>query len=202
MSGTAPVLILASASRTRADLLKKAGIAFVQDPADIDESALKDDFKRRRRTAAEAARALAYAKAKDVAKRRPTDIVLGTDQILSCDGNWFDNPADMVLAKAQLYGLRGRSHDLETAACVVRGNRVLWEHHETPRLTVRPFGSPFIEAYLRREGKRVLSSVGAYRLEGPGLQLFSKVEGDHFTIQGLPLLALLQFLRWQGLVDE
>lgn len=202
MNGVAPVLVLASASRARADLLKKAGIAFVQDPAGIDESLIKDDFKRRRRTAAETARALARAKAKDVAKRRPGDIVLGADQILSCDGNWFDKPADMVLAKAQLYGLRGRSHDLETAACVVRGSRVLWEHHETPRLTVRPFGSPFIEAYLRREGKRILASVGAYRLEGPGLQLFSKVEGDHFTIQGLPLLALLQFLRWQGLVDE
>lgn len=202
MTGTTPLLVLASASRTRADLLKRAGVAFVQDPAEVDESVIKADYKRRGKTAAQAAQALALAKAKDVAKRRPSEIVLGADQILCCDGNWFDKPADMTLAKAQLYGLRGRSHTLETAACIVQGTKVLWEHHETPTLTVRPFGSPFIEAYLRQEGKRVLGSVGAYRLEGPGLQLFSRVEGDHFTIQGLPLMALLQFLRWQGLIDD
>jgi septum formation protein len=193
--------VLASASASRARMLKDAGVDFAQQPAEVDEDALKRDFQARRRPVEEAAAALALAKARDVAAKRPGDLVLGADQILACDGVWFNKPVDRAEARTQLYAFRGRHHDLVTAACVVRDKKVLWSHVDTARLWVRPFSSPFIDAYVRREGKRLLGSVGAYRLEGPGIQLFERIEGDHFTILGLPLFPLLKFLRFQGVLE-
>ena len=182
-------------------MLKDAGVDFVQQAAEVDESGIKRDQQARKRPVGEAAAALALAKAKDVAAKRPGDLVLGADQILACDGVWFDKPTDKAEARTQLYAFRGRHHDLITAACVVKDKHVLWQHVEIARLWVRPFGSPFIDAYIRREGKRLFGSVGAYRLEGPGIQLFERIEGDHFTILGLPLFPLLKFLRFQGVLE-
>ena len=201
MSDEAETLILASASRSRAAILRQAGVPFEQKPADIDEGAIKRDHQRLKKTPHEAAAALALAKARAVAKTSPGRLVLGADQILACDGVWFDKPTDRAEARTQLYALRGRNHELITAVCVGRDNRALWEHVETATLFIRAFGSPFLDAYLEMEKNKVLSSVGAYRLEGPGAQLFERIEGDHFTILGLPLLALLRFLRFQGVLE-
>lgn len=202
MSKVPPPLILASASSARAQILKQAGIGFLRDPAKIEEAAIKRDYKRRGKTADDAAGALAKAKAKKVSARRPDALVLGADQILECDKVWFDKPGDRDDAATQLKALRGRTHELITAACVVRNGRVLWEHCERTALTMRPFSPPFLDAYLAKGGKAVLESVGAYRLEGIGVQLFSKVGGDYFTILGLPLMALIGFLRFQGILED
>jgi septum formation protein len=201
VSDDADILILASASKSRATILRQAGIPFEQKPANVDEARIKRDHHKLKKTPHEAAAALALAKARKVAEKSPGRLVLGADQILACDGVWFDKPADRAEARTQLYALRGRSHELITAACVVRDKRVLWEHVETATLAIRAFGSPFLDAYLEMEKNKVLSSVGAYRLEGPGAQLFERIEGDHFTILGLPLLALLRFLRFQGVLE-
>jgi septum formation protein len=195
-------LILASASKVRAEILSQAGVPFRIEAADIDEGAIKRSHKRRRLGPDVAARALAAAKAGKIAKRHPGALVLGADQILACDGVWFDKPADLAEAKTQLMALRGRSHDLITAACIIEDGRLVWEHVETSTLGVRPFSSPFLTDYLDHERDHLLSSVGAYRLEGMGAQLFARIDGDHFAILGLPLLPLLKFLRWRGLLED
>lgn len=199
---SAAPLILASASRVRARILEQAGVAFRVEAAAVDEAAVKRSHKRLRRGPDVAARALAAAKAGKISKRHPGALVLGADQILACDGVWFDKPADEAEAKAQLMALRGRSHDLTTAACVIEDGRPVWEHVETSTLGVRPFSSSFLADYLERERRHFTSSVGAYRIEGLGAQLFSRVDGDHFAILGLPLLPLLKFLRWRGLLED
>ena len=201
MSNDSEILILASASKSRATVLRQAGIPFEQKPANVDEARIKRDHLKLKKTPHEAAAALALAKARKVAEKAPGRLVLGADQILACDGVWFDKPADLAEARTQLYALRGRGHELITAACVVCDKRVLWDHVETATLKIRAFGSPFLDAYLALEKNKVLSSVGAYRLEGPGAQLFERIEGDHFTILGLPLMALLRFLRFQGVLE-
>ncbi len=127
-------------------------------------------------------------------------LVIGADQILDCDSAWFDKPLDRMRAAADLRALSGKRHSLATVVCVVRDDLRLWHHRESARLTMRPLGDAFIEAYLDAIGEDSLASVGAYQLEGLGAQLFSRVEGDYFTILGLPLLPLLEFLRNHGVV--
>lgn len=199
----APPLVLASASPTRRRLLEAAGVPVAVDPAEVDEAALRADLAGRGATAEQAALTLAAAKAAAVAGRHPPDaLVLGADQILELDGRWPSKPASLEEARAQLRELRGRSHRLVTAAVLLRGGREVWRTVDVAELAMRLFSDAFLEAYLREVGEDVLGSVGCYRLEGPGAQLFAGVRGDHFTILGLPLLPLLEALRRLGVLME
>jgi septum formation protein len=191
-------LVLASSSPTRASLLEAAGFAVIRDPAHIDEEEVKASFRGEGADAPACATALAEAKAERVSRRHPGALVVGADQMLDCEGIWFDKPVDLDLARAQLVALRGRTHRLSSAACVARDGRRLWHAVGEARLTMRPFSDDFLDAYLSAVGEEVTGSVGAYRLEGLGAHLFSRIEGDWFTILGLPLLPLLDFLRAQG----
>lgn len=195
-----PPLVLASASTSRRALLRASGLHFDIRPADIDEAALKHAAQAEAASAEAAALRLAHAKAAHIAAAEPDALVLGADQILVCDGVWFDKPPDLAAARAQLQTLRGRTHVLATAIVCHRGNARLWQHIAQPRLTMRAFSDDFLDAYLALEGDHVLGSVGAYRLEGPGVHLFAAVEGDHAAILGLPLLPLLAFLREAGVL--
>ena len=198
MSG--PKLVLASGSAARARILAAAGLEFTADPVSLDEEAVKDSFLRDKRSASDCAIALAETKARRASQRHKGDLVIGSDQMLVCDGQWFDKPKDLAVARAQLLALRGKRHELPTAVAVLRDGAVLWHAVETPALTMRNFSGAFLDAYLANLGEKALSSVGAYQLEGMGAQLMARVEGDHFTIQGIPLLPLLDFLRGQGVV--
>jgi septum formation protein len=195
-------LILASASVARAAVLRAAGVDFVVEPANVDEASIKQEYRAAGRDAVACAAALAEAKAQAVAARHPEALVIGADQILVVGENWFDKPEDLGAAAAQLQRLRGRSHILVTTSCVYRGETKLWQVIATPKLTMRTFGDAFLAGYIAAEGDAVLGSVGAYRLEGRGVQLFARIEGDHFAILGLPLLELLEFLRGHGVVGE
>ena len=191
-------LILASQSQARATLLRAAGVAFDQRPADMDEAAVKAAMRKERAGADELALALALLKARRV--QAEGAVVIGADQVLVCDGQWFDKPPDMASARAQLRSLRGRTHTLMTAVVCLQDGTVLWRCLACPALTMRPFSDEFLDAYLALEGGAILSSVGAYRLEGLGIQLFDRIEGDHAAILGLPLLPLLGFLRQHGVL--
>jgi septum formation protein len=195
-------LILASASMTRAAVLRTAGVDFTVCPSGIDEAPTKRAARRAGKTALAAALELAIAKAGAVSKRFPDAYVIGADQILVAGVDWFDKPEDLSEARAQLLALRGRVHRLATAVCVVRGGATLWRAGLEPELTMRRFSPAFLEAYVAAEGAALLGSVGAYRLEGRGVQLFARINGDHFAILGLPLLELLEFLRGCGIVAE
>jgi septum formation protein len=190
-----PRLILASASASRRALLAAAGLAFDVRPADIDETAVKRDARAEAMGAEVTALLLAELKASAVALRAPEVLVIGADQILVCDGVWFDKPADVAGAREQLRALRGRSHVLATAVVCYQGDRRIWHHVAAPGLTMRNFSDDFLERYLAAEADTVTGTVGAYRLEGRGVQLFDAVEGEHSAILGLPLLPLLSFLR-------
>jgi septum formation protein len=191
-------LILASASPARARLLACAGIAARSEPSDVDEDAVKQAYRAARRTAVDCALALAETKAQTVSRRNHRALVIGADQILVCGGRWFDKPVDRDAAHVQLRSLRGLAHELATAVCVVQDGARVWHATSLPKLTMRPFSDKFIERYLAAEGASILGSVGGYRLEGRGVQLFTRIEGDHFAILGLPLLELLGFLRDRG----
>ena len=142
--------------------------------------------------------ALAEAKAVRVAARRERALVIGADQMLVLGRRWFDKPAKPAEAREHLLALRGRRHELVTAVCVARDGTVLWRHLERPGLVMRDFSDAFLDAYLATVGDDVLTTVGAYRLEGRGVQLMARIEGDYFSILGLPLLPLLDFLRGRG----
>lgn len=170
-------------------------------PAAVDEVEVKRSLRAEGASAVDAAVALAALKAAQVSRNHPQALVIGADQLLECDGLWFDKPARKADARAQLQALRGRAHDLCTAVCVVREEARLWHHVERPRLAMRAFSDEFLESYLRSLGGAALEAVGAYRLEGRGAQLFERVEGDYFAVLGLPLLPLLAFLRGHGVVQ-
>lgn len=188
-------LILASTSAARRQMFRAAGIEARALPSGVDEAALKARFSG---PPPALAQALAQAKAAAVAHAHPGAFVIGADQLLVCDGKIFDKPADLAEAAAHLRAFSGRAHELITAVCVMQGDRLLWTHKESARLTVRVLSEDFIARYLAAEGEQILGCVGAYRLEGWGAQLFARIEGDYFTILGLPLLALLGFLRESG----
>ncbi len=193
-------LILASGSATRVAMLHNAGLAFEQIVAPVDETELKRSMQVAGADAAETAMALAEMKAGRVSRREPGALVIGADQMLVADGAWLDKPADRAAAKAQLLALAGRSHRLISAACVLLDGERIWGKHEHATLLMRPFGEAFVERYLDAAGDAALKSVGAYQLEGLGAQLFQRVDGDYFVVLGLPLLALLDFLRGRGIV--
>jgi len=191
----ARTLVLASASATRAALLERAGFRVLRDPASVDEDEVKAAFRSEKSDAASCAIALAEAKAERVSRRHPGDLVIGADQILDCNGVWFDKPPDLAHARAQLVALRGKRHELATAVTVYRDGANLWHEVDLPRLTMRAFSDDFLDAYIADCGEEILGCVGAYQLEALGAQLFERIEGDFFAILGLPLLPLLGFLR-------
>lgn len=191
-------IVLASQSAARASLLRKAGVRFEQVPARIDEAAVKAAMLADRATPRDVADALAELKAVRGASRAPDRFVLGADQVLVCDGRLHDKPADLQDARLQLQALRGRSHELHSAAVLLEAGRPVWRHVGRAELTMRPFSDAFLDAYLADQGEALLTSVGGYRLEDGGAQLFSRVTGDVFTILGLPLLELLDYLRVRG----
>jgi septum formation protein len=191
-------VILASASSARAQLLFAAGLEICVEPALVDEEAIKRAFRAEQRLAADCALALAEAKARLVAGCNPHAFVVGADQILVCDGRWFDKPPSLDDAFAQLRILRGRTHELVTAACLVWNGDLIWHMVSSAELTMRNFSDAFLDAYVGAEGSAVVGSVGAYRLEGRGVQLFSHIKGDYFAILGLPLIELLGCLRDRG----
>lgn len=193
-------LILASQSEARAALLHNAGVRFETMPAAVDEDAVKAAMAAESAPARDVADTLAEMKAMRVASRRPDRLVLGADQVLVCQGRIHDKPADLAAARSQLQALRGNPHQLLSAAVLFEGGRPVWRHVGRAELVMRPFSDRFLDAYLEQQGETVLTSVGAYRLEGGGAQLFTRISGDAFTILGLPLLELLDHLRVRGVL--
>lgn len=191
-------LILASQSPYRAALLRGAGISFSALPAYIDEGAVKLAAIASGQNVATTATQLARLKAEKIATSHPDALVIGADQILVCDDDWFDKPIDLPEARSHLRRLRGRTHRLVTATICLQAGKPIWQHVAEPALTMRNFSDAFLDAYLAEEGHHALTTVGAYRLEDQGIQLFDRIDGDHSAIVGLPLLPLLEFLRHVG----
>jgi septum formation protein len=191
-------LILASQSRARQMLLTNAGIDFAAVPADIDERSLQQGSGLS--APGDIAAFLARKKALWVSARRRESFVVGADQTLALEKRLFTKPAGRAGAKEQLRALAGRSHELHSAVAVARDRKILFESRAIARMTMRPLSEAAIDGYLDEAGEAVTSSVGAYQLEGLGIHLFERIEGDHFTILGLPLLPLLAFLRGERLL--
>jgi septum formation protein len=189
-------LVLASASQIRRNILEAAGIPLELRPADIDERAVEQQAGSLSPVAVAAL--LADAKAASVAASLPGRIVVGADQTLALGSQRFTKPADRDRAREQLTELRGRSHELHSAVAVYRDGVAVFQHHETARLRMRQFSDAFLETYLDEVGPAAYSSVGGYQIEGAGIHLFDRIEGDYFTILGLPLLPLLRFFREAG----
>ncbi|HXA24270.1 MAG TPA: Maf family protein [Acetobacteraceae bacterium] len=196
-----PRLVLASASASRRAVLQAAGVAFAIRPAQIDEAEAKRTARMDGASAEEAVLLLAGMKASQIALSEPDALVIGADQILVCDDEWFDKPINVTAAADQLRTLRGRTHALATAVLCHRGGQRLWHHVARPRLTMRPFSDAFLAAYLAAGGSDVTTTVGAYRLEGRGIHLFERIEGEQSAILGLPMLELLGFLRRHGVLE-
>jgi len=194
-------IILASGSPFRKAMLVNAGVDVEAVAADVDERALEAPLQDSGVSPEDVALVLAEAKATEVSERRPGALVLGCDQTLSLGDEVFHKPEDMEGARRHLLALSGKTHQLNSAAVLVRDGAVLWRHVGIASMTMRKLDPAFIGRHLARVGARALASVGAYQIEGEGIQLFEKVEGDHFTIVGLPLLPLLAELRDLGAID-
>ncbi len=190
---------LASGSTSRRTLLANAGIPAEAMSPGVDEEAAKAAFRAEGLAIADQALRLAELKAARVSMKRP-GLVIGADQMLALGERAFDKPFDMAEARAHLEALSGQTHTLETAVTVFEHGRQVWHHLARPRLTVRPLSADFISQYLESAGEDILTTVGAYQLEGLGSQLFARIEGDYFSILGLPLLPLLDYLRTRGVI--
>ena len=195
-------IILASASAARTALLANAGVAHSVVPSVVDEGGIRRRMVEDGAAPGVLARALAEAKALEVSAAEPGALVIGADQLLVRNGAIYDKPESLEAAARQLRELRGHGHDLVTSVCLAEAARVIWRHTETARLEMRQLSDQFIADYLSAGGAALLSSVGAYQLEGLGGQLFSRVEGDYFSILGLPLLPLLATLRDRGVMTS
>jgi septum formation protein len=198
-------LILASQSASRRALLAAAGVPFEAVPPGVDEDAVKDALRADGFDARALADALAELKARKLSARAPGDLVLGCDQTLSLDdlgggGTMIDKAVDRADAARILRLLSGRVHHLHSAAVIAQGGVAVWRHVERVRMTVRPLSDAFIDTYLDADWEQCRWCVGCYRIEGPGAQLFARIEGSQFAIQGLPLLPLLDFLRLRGVL--
>ncbi|MEO1193416.1 MAG: Maf family protein [Pseudomonadota bacterium] len=193
-------LILASGSASRHRLLEAAGVEIVIDKPSVDESAVKESLAAEGASVRDAAIALAEVKARQIALRRPDALVLGADQMLDCDEQWLDKPGTAEAVADHLRLLAGKSHRLTSAAVICQGNQRVWHSSEEAWLAMRPLSPEFIAGYVAAYGEAVCSSVGGYHLEAAGAQLFTRVTGDHFVVQGLPLLAILGFLRDRGML--
>ncbi len=194
-------IVLASGSPARRTLLTNAGLAFTVEPATLDERAIEAPLLARGATPAEIAAALADAKAAEVSRRQPEAYVIGADQTLDCDGHRGTKSESLAEARAQLQRLAGRSHQLHSAVAVARGGAVRWRNRDSATLTMRRLTAAEIDAYLGRVGETALKSVGVYQLEGEGIRLFDAIDGNYFTILGLPLLPLLAYLRGEGAIQ-
>jgi septum formation protein len=194
-------LVLASASPARAGLLRQSGVAFEVRPAHVDEAVVRDAMRAEHADGRAIAGALAELKALRVSASDSEALVLGADQVLVCEDALLSKPETIPAARSQLQWLCGRPHQLLTAAVLARDGTPLWRHVDASTLRMRPFSDAFLEAYLAQEGDAVLGSVGCYRLEAMGVQLFEHVDGDYFSILGLPLVPLLAALRQQGVME-
>jgi septum formation protein len=181
-------------------MLEAAGLTFAVETPRMDEEAAKASFRAEDMKPRDQADALAELKALSVSRGRP-DFVIGADQMLAIDGDVLDKPTDAEEARAHLQRLRGKTHELITAAVIAREGAIIWRHVDTPKLKMRAFSDAFLEDYMARAGEGTLRSIGAYQLEGLGAQLFEQVEGDYFSVLGLPLLPLLAFLREHGIAQ-
>ena len=193
-------VVLASQSAARQRLLTAAGVTFTAMPASIDETGVIEALKADGQGARAIADCLAELKALRISTRFPEALVIGADQVLSLGAMIFEKPGDRAGARAQLLQLRGQTHMLHSAVCVARGGSVVWRHVGVAKMTMRDFPDASLDAYLDAAGPDIMASVGAYHVEGLGVQLFRSIEGDSSTVQGLPLLPLLDFLRQQGLL--
>jgi septum formation protein len=193
-------LVLASKSAVRRKLLAGAGVPVETRPAPIDERAI--EARSHVHDAVEVARVLAGAKAHTVAAEMPSRVVIGADQTLTLDGRRFSKPADRKAAREQLQALRGQTHRLHSALTVVRDGAVLFDHAATAELTMRNFSDRFLDDYLDTVGEAAFASVGGYQVESLGIHLFARIDGDYFTILGLPLLPLLGYLRQSGMMAD
>lgn len=194
-------IVLASKSAARRAVLGGAGVPFEVAVAGVDEDAVKASLLAEGATPRDVADALAELKAIRVSRARD-GFVVGSDQTLELDGRLYDKAEDLEAARERLKLLRGRPHKLHSAVVVAKEGAPVWRELVTATLTMRDFSDAFLEAYLAAEGPEALGSVGCYRLEGPGAQLFSAIEGDYFAILGLPLLGLLDFLRQHGVLPS
>ena len=194
----APTVILASSSAIRAQILAAAGVVAEILSPKVDERPTKTRLVANRSSADKVATELAELKALAISKQHPEALVIGADQVLDCDGKLFDKPVDRDVARRQLRELRGKRHRLTSAVALATHGAVIWRHAESATLSMRVFSDTFLDAYLVLATEAILGSLGAYQLEGLGAQLFTKVEGDYFTVLGLPLLPLLDQLRRAG----
>ncbi len=194
-------LILASSSPFRRMLMENAGLHFQAIAANIDERAIEAPLEENGASPDAVALVLAKAKAKEVSDRFPNSLIIGSDQTMSLGDQVFHKPKSMADAENHLKTLSGKTHRLNSAMALARNGDIIWEHVSHANLTMRALSSDFIHRHLNRVGEKALSSVGAYQLEGEGIQLFSKIDGDYFTIIGLPMLPLLEKLRELGTID-
>lgn len=194
-------LILASSSAIRRQMLVNAGLSPETEPARVDEAAIRDSLLAEEAPPRDIADALAEAKARKISARNPGQLVLGCDQVLAYKGRVFEKPATLENARADLQSLRGATHQLLSAAVLYLNAQPLWRHVGVARLTMRSFSDSYLEDYLSRNWPGIGESVGGYKLEEEGVRLFAQIQGDYFTILGLPLLELLNYLALRGEID-
>jgi septum formation protein len=195
-------LVLASGSASRKKLLTAAGVAFTADPADLDEVALTRGMIQRGADAMQVASELAGQKALSVSRRHPGRLVLGGDSVIVLGGSYLSKCTSMQEAHAMLHKLSSKEHLLVSAAALARDNVLLWTHASPCHMSMRSLSRKFLDNYLTQEGSAILSSVGCYHFEGRGAQLFDKVDGDYFSVLGLPLLPVLAELRKEGVLEQ
>jgi septum formation protein len=196
------MIVLASTSTIRRHLLRQAGLTFKTARPPVDEGEVKSSLRAAAATANFVAETLAERKAVGVAEILPAAFVIGVDQMLECENRWFDKPTDRAAAREQLQALRGKTHQVITAAALCAEGKLAWQYCETAELTMRDFSDRFLDRYLELVGEAALRSVGGYHLEGLGAQLFDRIKGDYFTILGLPMIPLLNALRQAGALPE
>lgn len=193
-------LILASASAGRRSMLEAAGVVFDVEAASIDEDAMKQSLKAEGASVEQAAETLAELKARRISARHPGILVLGSDSMLECGGCWFDKAESMDQAREHLLAMRAVTHRLVTSAVLVRDERRIWHHTAVASMMMRNFSDAWLDDYLDHIGERACTSVGCYQVEGRGLQLFARIDGDFFAIVGLPMVEVLDQLRTQGVL--
>lgn len=198
-----PTLVLASQSASRRAMLDAAGVAHEALPALVDEASAKESLLAEGTSPRDLADALAELKALKVSRMAPQALVLGGDSLVALDdGSLLDKPESREQARDHLERMSGKTHDIYSAAVIAEGGRPVWRHVDRARLHVRPLSEPFIESYLDLEWPAIAGCVGCFRIEGPGVQLFSRTEGSHFTILGMPLLPILDYLRTRGVMPK